>query len=153
MTAGTGNLRLVKEGETAGNISFTFNHRGTTEAITVPEGTTLGQFLDSIRAMHSLPDRLVAKVDDFVMEDGYALREGEQVTVTLAEIVYGPNSYDASAFVGQKLWAAIQACRDGLNMPADNEIGAEIAGQPAKLSQVIQLGDRIEVSKTKGRKL
>lgn len=148
------NLKLVQpDPNPKPDIKLLLVCGGTKHDALVPEGTTLGRFIDSIRIKHNLPESVVAKVDDFVMEDDYVLRTGEQVAVTLAEIVYGPNTYDASSFVGQKLWAAVQASRGGLNMPADDEIEAEIGGRPIKLSYPIKPGDRIEIAKTKGRKL
>lgn len=139
---------------TAKTIKVTVNFKDKGQGVEVQEGTMLSDVLNSVRDEMGIPDVVITKIKEIALGPDYVVKDGEEVFVSAAEITYGPNTVDASSFVGMKLGDALKEFGQALNIPTDDgKMEAEVDGKTKNLRYKIQPGDRIIIEKKKGKKL
>jgi hypothetical protein len=118
------------------------------------DGGTIADVFEAVKSEYNLPDRVLMKSDDICVDEGYHLKDGENIQILIAELVHGANSIPISeSSLGKKVGEVIKEYCEVLNVPQDEKLKAEVGGKSVGLSHKIQPGDRIEIVKKKGRKL
>ncbi|NTU99145.1 hypothetical protein HGA64_04035 [Candidatus Falkowbacteria bacterium] len=146
-------LKVVEPISTEGKVKVTVIIGGAKREFFVIEESRFSELVKDVGGDLNLFGNEIIKVDDILMDYDYRLKEGDEIVVMLAEVTYGPNTRDVSEYVGRCLSNCLERCRQALNIPADSNIEAEVNGKKVALDHIIGVGDRIELSKQKGRKL